>query len=207
MPKGHAILVSSMDGAGLRREFESLLAPVAGVAYRVAIGLTRNPDDAMDLVQDATVQAFRAFETFTRGTNFKAWFLKILTNRFLKSKAKHRAETVPLDDAEDVYLFKRAQENGLLGNSDDPARIVLNGLEVEAVQQAMDKLPEEFRTAAVLYFMNDFSYEQIAEVLDVPIGTVRSRLHRGRKLLQKALWEIAVEGGIVAGAKAGGTHV
>lgn len=196
-----------MDIAGVRREFESLLAPVAGVAYRVALNLTRNPDDAMDLVQDATVQAFRAFESFQQGTNFKAWFLKILTNKFLKARAKNRAETVPIEDAEDVFLFKRAKEAGLLGNSDDPARIVLNGLEVEAVQDAMDKLPEEFRTAAVMYFLNDFSYEEIAEVLDVPIGTVRSRLHRGRKLLQKALWDVAVERGIVPTAEPGGAHV
>lgn len=196
-----------MNVADERREFEELLAPIAPAAYRVALNLTRNPDDAMDLVQDATVQAFRAFASFQKGTNFRAWFLKILTNRFLKLKSRHKPTVLPLDDAEDVFLFKKAQENGSVGNSADPARIVLDGLEVEAVQDAMDRLPEEFRTAAVMYFLNDFSYEEIAEVLEVPIGTVRSRLHRGRKLLQKALWDVAVERGLVKTPVDGGAHV
>ena len=124
---------------------------------------------------------------------------RILTNRFLKIKARRRTETVPLEDAEDVYLYRKSKEAGLHGNNDDPASIVLDGLDVEAVQDAMGQLPEEFRMAAVMYFLNDFSYEQIAEVLEVPIGTVRSRLHRGRKLLQKALWSVASERGIVEG--------
>jgi len=183
-----------------RSDFESLLEPVAGVAYRVAYNLTRNAEDAMDLVQDATLLAYRAFATFQPGSNFRAWFLRILTNRFLKTKAKHRTETVPLDDAEDVFLYRKTKEAGLHGNTEDPARIVLDDLDLESVQDAMEKLPEEFRMAAIMYFLNDFTYEQIAEVLEIPVGTVRSRLHRGRKLLQKALWDIAIERGIVEGA-------
>lgn len=188
--------------AANRNEFESLLEPVASVAYRVAYNLTRNAEDAMDLVQDATVQAYRGFDTFQEGSNFRAWFLRILTNRFLKTRARKRAETVPLEDAEDVYLYRKSKEAGLIGNNDDPSRIVLDGLDVEAVQEAMDQLPDEFRMAAVMYFLNDFSYEQIAEILEVPIGTIRSRLHRGRKLLQKALWTVARERGVV-----GSNHV
>ena len=180
-----------------RNDFESLLEPVASVAYRVAYNLTRNADDAMDLVQDATVQAYRAFASFQSGSNFRAWFLRILTNRFLKTRAKKRVETVHLDEAEDVFLYRKSKESGLLGNNDDPSRLVLDGLDLDAVQDAMDQLPVEFQTAAVMYFLNDFSYEQIAEVLEVPIGTVRSRLHRGRKLLQKALWNVAQERGIL----------
>lgn len=185
----------------MKSGFESLLEPVAGVAYRVAYNLTRNAEDAMDLVQEATLLAYRAFETFQTGSNFRAWFLRILTNRFLKTKAKHRLETVPLDDAEDVFLYRKTKEAGLHGNSDDPARLVLDGLDLESVQEAMEQLPDEFRTAAVLYFLNDFTYEQIAEVLEIPVGTVRSRLHRGRKLLQKALWDVALARGIVGGAR------
>ncbi len=187
-----------MDGSTLRREFESNLAPVAGVAYRVAYNLTRDREDAVDLVQDATVLAFRAYEGFRRGSNFRAWFLRILTNRFLKTRSRKRVESVSLDDTEDVYLFKKSREAGLLGNSEDPARLVLDGLDVEAVQEAMDRLPEEFKMAAVLYFLNDFSYEQIADVLEIPVGTVRSRLHRGRKILQKELWDVAEARGIVS---------
>lgn len=193
-----------MNDAATRREFESLVAPVASIAYRVAYNLTRNPDDAMDLVQEATVQAFRAFHTFERGSNFRAWFLKILTNRFFKIKGRKTAETVPIEAAEDAFLYRMATENGLSGNPDDPARIVLDGLEVEAVQVAMEALPIEYQAAAVLYFLNDMSYDEIAGVLEVPVGTVRSRLHRGRKLLQKSLWQVAVERGLVAGGAPNG---
>ncbi|MBS1713420.1 MAG: sigma-70 family RNA polymerase sigma factor [Armatimonadetes bacterium] len=181
-----------------RKEFEDLLAPVAAVAYRVAHGLTHNAEDAMDLVQDATVQAFRAFGTFASGSNFKAWFLRILTNRYLKSRSKKALPVQSFDEVEDVYLFQMTRQAGLHGNPEDPVRLVLDGLELESVQQAMQTLPDEYRSAAVLYFLEDSSYEEIAHVLDVPVGTVRSRLHRGRKLLQKALWEVAVERGIVS---------
>lgn len=186
-----------------KREFESLLTPVAPVAYRVAYNLTRNAEDAMDLVQDATAQAFKAFETFQVGSNFRAWFLRILTNRFLKVRAKHSLQTVPLEDVEDVFLFKRTKEAGLHGNHDDPVSLVLGGLDTDEIRQALDQLPPDFRATAVMYFLNDFTYEQIAEILEVPVGTVRSRLHRGRKLLQKALWEMAEERGLVGGSQRG----
>lgn len=186
-----------------KREFESLLTPVAPVAYRVAYNLTRNAEDAMDLVQDATAQAFKAFETFQVGSNFRAWFLRILTNRFLKVRAKHSLQTVPLEDVEDVFLFKRTKEAALHGNHDDPVSLVLGGLDTDEIRQALDQLPPDFRATAVMYFLNDFTYEQIAEILEVPVGTVRSRLHRGRKLLQKALWEMAEERGLVGGSQRG----
>lgn len=182
-----------------REAFEAHLNPILDVAYRVAYQLTRNKEDAMDLLQDASIQAFRGFQTFQTGSNFKAWFLRVLTNRYLKLKAKKRIETTQLDDITDVYLFKKSSENGLLGNPDDPARLVLDGLDVETVQNAIDKLPEEFRLVCVMYFMNDFGYEQIADVLEIPVGTVRSRLHRGRKALQRVLWDLALERGIVSG--------
>lgn len=188
-----------------RREFETLLTPVAPVAYRVAYNLTRNSDDAMDLVQDATAQAFKAFDTFQSGSNFRAWFLRILTNRFLKLKAKHTPQTVSMDEVEDedIFLFRKTKEAGLHGNQDDPVGLVLGGLDADQIRDALDQLPPDFRATAVMYFLNDFTYEQIAEVLEVPVGTVRSRLHRGRKLLQKALWDIAEERGVVGGASRG----
>ncbi|MCW5936681.1 MAG: sigma-70 family RNA polymerase sigma factor [Fimbriimonadaceae bacterium] len=189
-----------------RDEFQALLEPVAAVAYKVAYNLTRNEEDAMDLVQDSTVSAFRAFDTFQKGTNFRAWFLKILTNRFFKTRSRGRVETTPIDEAEDVYLYKMSQQHGLLGNEDDPARLVLDRMDVEAVGEAMQRLPVEFRAAATLYFLNDFTYEQIAEMLEIPVGTVRSRLHRGRKLMQKVLWDIARERGIVDGEAPEATH-
>ncbi|MBL8065164.1 MAG: sigma-70 family RNA polymerase sigma factor [Chthonomonadaceae bacterium] len=182
-----------------RDEFENLIEMVAGTAYRVAWNLTKNSDDAVDLVQDATIQAYKGFDSFVKGTNFKAWFLKILTNRYLKLRARKSAELSSLDEVGDVFLYQQAKRSGLLGNPDDPARIVMDGLELNEVRAALNRLPEEFRLTAVMYFLNDFSYEQIADVLEVPVGTVRSRLHRGRKLLQRALWDVAVERGIVVG--------
>lgn len=182
-----------------REDFEKLLHPILDVAYRVAFQLTRHKDDAMDLLQDAIIQAFRGYSTFQPGSNFKAWFLRILTNRYLKIRSKKKVETTQLDEVTDVFLFQKSSEHGLLGNQDDPARIVLDGLDLEIIQKAMDELPEEFRLVCVMYFLNDFGYEQIAEVLEIPVGTVRSRLHRGRKALQRILWDLAVERGVVAG--------
>jgi RNA polymerase sigma-70 factor (ECF subfamily) len=182
-----------------RNHFERLLHPILGVAYGTALKLTGNRDDAMDLVQDATLQAFRFFGTFEPGTNFKAWFFKILTNRFLKGRIRAAKQSlcVPLEDAEDLFMYVQTGRSGL-HTAEDPASLLMDRLDSEAVQEAIDRLPEEFRVVSILYFLNDFKYEDIAEVVDCPVGTVRSRLHRGRKLLQRALWELAVARGIVA---------
>ncbi len=182
-----------------RAEFDRLLQPILGMAYGTALKLTGSPEDAMDLVQDASVLAYRAFHQFESGTNFKAWFFRILTNRFYKDrqKATRQTPTISIDDAEDLFLYQQFQRPSVQTLGDDPMGDLFNRLDSEAVEAALDKLPEEYRTVAVLYFMNEFTYEQIAEVLEVPIGTVRSRLHRGRKHLQRALWQVACDRGIV----------
>ena len=184
-----------------RARFESQLSPVLDVAYGYAYKLAGNQEDAMDLVQEAAVQAFRSYGTFQQGTNFKAWFMKILTNKFYKSKAreKSRATTVPIEDAEDLYLYREAGKAGVR----DTAEQIFDQIDQESVQKAIEELPEEYRVVCLLYFLNDFSYEEIAQAADVPIGTVRSRLHRGRKLLQKTLWQIAEARGIVTAAQGG----
>ncbi len=184
-----------------REKFESLLRPVLDVAYGYAYKLTGNQEDAMDLVQEASVQAFRSIGTFAEGTNFKAWFMKILTNKFYKSKAREarRGPSVSLEDAEDLFLFMEADKAGVRGTADE----VLDKLDQESVQRAIESLPEEFRVVSLLYFLNDFTYEEIADAAGIPLGTVRSRLHRGRKLLQKALWEMAEQRGLVAAARGG----
>lgn len=191
-----------------QHEFEQLLAPVLGQAFGVAMQMTHNRDDAEDLVQEAAVLAFRGFHTFQPGTNFKAWYFRILTNHFLNRRRKQlRAPvTTPLDDAPDMYLYSETKNAGLHKNSTDPAALVLRDITTEQMIAAIGALPEEYRTAAALYFMDEFSYQEIAEIIDCPVGTVRSRLHRGRKLLQKALWEIAQEQGIVARLRAEGTE-
>ncbi len=184
-----------------KQRFESLLKPLAGQAYRVALGLTRHPEAAVDLVQDATILAFRSFHTFELGTNFRAWFLRILTNKFLKDRTKKAHPVVGLDDIEDVFLYKKATELGLLGNQTDPMSLLMNSFDLETIQDAIVSLPEDYRSTAVLYFLDDMSYEEIAHILEIPVGTVRSRLHRGRKALQQSLWQLAKDKGIFGEAK------
>ena len=194
-----------MADAAATTEFEQLLAPVLERAYGVALRLTRDPTDAEDLVQDAALLAFRGFRTFARGTNFKAWFLRILTNAFISAHRKKRPEdeAVSLDAPPNAYMQREAQR--LAGESSRPkyqaggdvVREVLAKLDTEQVVAAIDALPEEFRVVSVLYFLEDQPYQEIAATLDIPVGTVRSRLHRGRALLQQRLWRAAVDAGIV----------
>ena len=180
-------------------DFESLFAAVAGTAFGVAVRLTREQADAEDLVQEAALLAFRAFDSFEPGTNFRAWFLKILTNCYFSKRRrdKSRPVTSDLDDTPDLYLYARSAETGFPTQGPDPAAELLSRLGTERVVAAISRLPEEYRVVSTLYFMEDLSYEEIAQTLNCPIGTVRSRLHRGRKMLQKALWQVAVESGVV----------
>ena len=180
---------------------DTLLTPILGIAYGYALRLLRNNFEAEDLLQEAALGAVKGFGTFRRGTNFKAWFFQILTNCFY---GRHRrggreGQTSDLDDVPELYLYERTAELGL-HSVPDPAREVLRRLDSDEIAAALASLPEEYRVASTLYFMEDFSYDEIASILGVPVGTVRSRLHRGRKLLQRRLWPMAVEHGIVSQA-------
>ncbi len=190
------------DPTRVQVEFEQLLSPILQMAYGTAVRLTRDRTEAEDLVQDAALLAYRAFGSFQRGTNFKAWFFKILTNAFYSRhrKEKHEKANLSTEDVPALYLYTKTAEAGLHGRESDPASAIMDKLDTEQVSEALEALPTEYRVVATLYFIEDFSYQQIAEVLECPVGTVRSRLHRGRRLLQKALWEVAVERGIVPGA-------
>ncbi|HEX2249010.1 MAG TPA: sigma-70 family RNA polymerase sigma factor [Gemmatimonadales bacterium] len=190
---------SSLPQADATASFESLFASCVSSAFGVAMRLTRNQADAEDLVQDAALLAHRAFDSFTPGTNFRAWFLKILINCYYsrRRREKCRPVTSDLDDTPDLYLYARSGEAGFPTQGPDPAAQLLEKLGTERIAEAINRLPEEYRVVSTLYFMDDLSYEEIAGVLRCPVGTVRSRLHRGRKMLQKALWQIAEEDGIV----------
>ncbi len=181
-------------------EFMSLLEPILPAAARAALHMTRNQADADDLVQDATYQAFRAFHTFEPGTRFKAWFFRILTNAFYGEyrKRKRRPETVDIEEVPSLYMYVRAEGAGLLASEGDPAARIVERIQSEHVAAALDRLPEDFRVAASLFFIEDLSYEEIARILDCPIGTIRSRLHRARRILQKELWHIADDAGLFA---------
>jgi RNA polymerase sigma-70 factor, ECF subfamily len=180
-------------------EFQAMLVDVLPSLYRYAFRLTRNRADAEDLVQDTALRAFRAMAQFELGTNFNAWMFRILTRGFWAShrRRQRRPNTVDFDDTPDLYLYARSAEHGLQWQGEDPARALIDRLGAERVAEAIGQLPEEYGVVCTLCFMQDFAYHEIAEVLDVPVGTVRSRLHRGRKMLQKALWYVAQEAGIV----------
>jgi RNA polymerase sigma-70 factor (ECF subfamily) len=180
------------------RRFEAHLAPLLPSAYRVALHLSRDPDDAADLVQEAAFLAFRAFHQYAEGTRFKAWFFRILTNAYFQAYRKRRRAPEPVDveDVPALYLYDQCARTGLSGREPDPADFVMSRLSTEQVTRAIAALPEEFRVVAALHLVEDFGYQEIADMLDIPIGTVRSRLHRGRRMLQKALWALAAELGV-----------
>ncbi|MBX3114072.1 MAG: sigma-70 family RNA polymerase sigma factor [Fimbriimonadaceae bacterium] len=182
-----------MERATFERELEKILGLAYGYAVRLHGG---DRDAAEDLLQEASVSAFRGRDNFMPGTNFKAWFFKILTNAFYRQGGKKELETVSLDADPEPYLYLQAKEAGISA-SDDPAEVLFNKIDVVEVKNALDNLPSEFREVSALYFTGEMSYEEISETLDIPVGTVRSRLHRARKLLQVALWDLAVSRGIV----------
>ena len=182
----------TVPASDLRQEYERLLKPLMRIAFSVALHLTRNREDAEDLVQETALQAFRAFPTFQPGSHFKAWFLRILTNRFLNRVRKKQREpqVASLDAAPDLYLYTQAARSSWTRGNEDPACRILERIGTEQMVAAIAALPEEFRVVAALYFVEELPYQEIAEILACPIGTVRSRLHRGRKLLQRSLWEL-----------------
>jgi RNA polymerase sigma-70 factor (ECF subfamily) len=180
-----------------------------GPAFGTALRLTRNRADAEDLVQDAALLAFRGFASFESGTNFRAWFFTILMNCFYSRHRRRKRELAAFDwdDTPDLFLYARSHQAGFPTSGPDPAGQLLERLGTERVAEAIERLPEEYRVVSTLYFMEDFSYEEIARMLDCPIGTVRSRLHRGRKMLQKSLWQVAEEAGIVKGVASEPRHL
>jgi RNA polymerase sigma-70 factor (ECF subfamily) len=167
--------------------------------YSAALRMTRNPSDAEDLVQETYLKAYRAFGSFQEGTNLKAWLYKILTNTFINSyrSRKRRPEQTELDDVEDLYLYRRlgGLEAAAAGRSAEEE--VLDLFTEGEIKEAIEALPEQFRLAVLLADVEGFSYKEIADILDIPIGTVMSRLHRGRRALQKTLYEFGRDRGLV----------
>ncbi|MDE0168963.1 MAG: sigma-70 family RNA polymerase sigma factor [bacterium] len=167
--------------------------------YSAALRMTRNPADAEDLVQETFLKAYRGYEGFTEGTNLRAWLYRILTNTFINRyrKLQRRPHEVELDEVEDLYLYRKLaplEGNRVARSAEDQ---VFEALEGADVRRAIDSLPEPFRMPVLMADIQGFSYKEIAAMLEIPIGTVMSRLHRGRKALQRLLWETAREQGIV----------
>ena len=184
-----------MDATQDRTElFEQEALKHLDALYRTALRMTRNPQDAEDLVQETYLRAYRFFDQFQPGTNLRAWLFKILTNSYINTYRKASAEpkNTSLEDTEEFSLYHqmaRELQTGSLGW--DVEAQVLDRFAEADIREAIEKLPEAFRMTVLLADVEGFSYKDIAEITGVSKGTVMSRLFRGRRLLQKALWERA----------------
>ncbi len=179
-----------LSPAKRQAEFERQMLPHLDALYRTALGMTRNANDAEDLVQETFVRAFQFMDQFQGGTNARAWLFRILTNLFINTyrKKTREPERVSYDELEDFYLYNRLAQDESTGRGGTPEQEIVQKVQVEAIRDAIEKLPDEYRDTVILADLNDFAYQEIAEMLNIPIGTVRSRLSRGRRLVQKALW-------------------
>jgi RNA polymerase sigma-70 factor (ECF subfamily) len=177
--------------------FERDAMEFAPQLYSAALRMTRNPADAEDVVQETYLKAYRAYASFQEGTNLKAWLYRILTNTYINKyrKAQRRPNEVELGELQDLYLYKRLGEQS--GATESAEITALDSFVDEDIVAAIESLPETFRMPVLYADVEGFSYKEIAEMLDIPIGTVMSRLHRGRKALQRKLWNLAVERGLV----------
>jgi RNA polymerase sigma-70 factor (ECF subfamily) len=182
-----------------RTTFQADAMQYAPQLYSAALRMTRNSADAEDLVQETYLKAYRSYHTFEEGSNLRAWLYRILTNTFInKYRARQRRpEETDLADVEDLYLYRRlpAMESALASRSAEEQLLEL--FTEDEVKAALEALPESFRLPVLLADVEGFAYKEIAEMLDIPIGTVMSRLHRGRKAMQKALFEFARARGLV----------
>jgi len=184
---------------GDRAQFESLIRPLLDSMYRTALRMTKNSDDAEDLVQETCLKAFRYFDRFEDGSNLKAWLFKILTNLFINRYRKKAKEPTPVeyDEAEDFFLYTQMVQSGAVSEESGPEKDLFDRMLGSDVSEAIDELPEDFRIVVVMAFIEGLSYEEISAALDLPMGTVKSRLHRGRKMLQKSLYQYARKAGVI----------
>jgi RNA polymerase sigma-70 factor (ECF subfamily) len=164
--------------------------PLLDSLYGAALRMTRNHDDAEDLVQDTVVKAYRFFDRFERGTNFKAWILRVMTNLHINQyhKAAKQGERVDLEDVSEFSIYETLYYQAGCSHPADPCQQVLAKLNEETICAAIDDLPPDFRIVVMLSDVQGLSYEEIAQAVGIPVGTVKSRLSRGRHQVQKRLW-------------------
>ena len=179
-----------------RKQFEVEALPHMDALYRTALRMTKNEKDAEDLVQEAFVKAYRFWDKFETGSNCRAWLFKIMTNIFINEyRSKSRSPmAVNVDDIDDNFLYGQLAVGG---KEENPEIDFFNKIFDDDVKKAIDTLPDDFRMVVMLSFLEGFSYQEIADIADLQLGTVKSRLHRGRKLLQKELFEYAIKNGYI----------
>jgi|TARA_A100001037_G_scaffold184095_1_gene164945 RNA polymerase sigma-70 factor (ECF subfamily) len=183
-------------------EFETMAMPFMDQLYSHALRLTKNSSDAEDLVQETYLKGYRAFSSFKEGTNLRAWLFRILTNSFINNYRKKQRgfEEEDFDEVDDLYLHRRlgSIQNSTLGMSAED--MLFERLTEDEIKDAVENLPTQYREVVLLADVQGFSYKEIAEILEVPDGTVMSRLHRGRAKLQKDLLEFASKRGLLVGS-------
>jgi RNA polymerase sigma-70 factor (ECF subfamily) len=184
---------------GAREDFTNDAMQYAPQLFATALRMTRNKADAEDLVQETFLKGWRAFDSYQQGTNLRAWLFRIMTNTFINkyNSQQRRPQETELDEVEELFLFRRmgAFDQSKMSQSAEDQMLEL--FTDDEVKNAIESLPETFRIPVLLSDVEGFSYKEIAEMLEVPIGTVMSRLHRGRKAMQKMLYEYAKERGLV----------
>jgi RNA polymerase sigma-70 factor, ECF subfamily len=183
--------------ARTKDEFQKLALPHLDSIYSAALRLTKNERDAEDLAQDSFLRAYRFFDKFERGTNVKAWLFRILTNTFINRYRRKVKERTVIEGSEQSVVHERFISRDATEFATNPEQYVIDRLFSDDILEAIDQLPLDFRLVVILADMQEFSYKEIAEILDCPVGTVMSRLFRGRKILQKMLKHYAVESGVL----------
>jgi RNA polymerase sigma-70 factor (ECF subfamily) len=176
-----------------RVRFEEEALELSDQVYRVARRLVSTREEAEDLVQETYARAFRSWRSFTPGTNLRAWLLRILTNLNIdRGRRKQRApDEQPLEES-DYFLYNRLEQASRDGNADEER--VVERLSQDDIVGALSAVPHDFRDVVVLVDLGDFTYQDAAQILDIPIGTVMSRLHRGRRILKRELADRATGG-------------
>jgi RNA polymerase sigma-70 factor (ECF subfamily) len=184
---------------GAREDFTDDAMQYAPQLFATALRMTRNKADAEDLVQETFLKGWRAYDSYQQGTNLRAWLFRIMTNTFINkyNSQQRRPQETELDEVEELFLFRRmgAFDQSKMNQSAEDQMLEL--FTDDEVKNSIESLPETFRIPVLLSDLEGFSYKEIAEMLEVPIGTVMSRLHRGRKAMQKMLYEYAKERGLV----------
>ena len=172
-----------------RARFEEEVLELSDQVYRVARRLVPTREEAEDLVQDTYARAFRSWRSYTPGTNLRAWLMRILTNLNIdRGRRDQRTPDIRPMEEGDYFLYNRLEETA---GAEDEERIV-ERLSQDSIVRALSQVPHDFRDVIVLVDIGDFSYQEAAQILDIPIGTVMSRLHRGRRILKSGLAEVAV---------------